>query len=170
MISVSCLKLVCCETDVCFLRVFGFNCGLIHNFDKKQLSIMDEEARIIKKKLNIDDRVEKTAMKEAFITLKDHKENFVNKPTCRLINPSKLEIGKISKQLPGEINRKLVNIKKVNQWKNTSSVLQWFERLTNKSDLAFICFDVVEFYPSISEDLLNRALDFASEHLNISAS
>ena len=44
------------------------------------------------------------------------------------------------------------------------------ERLTNKSDLAFICFDVVEFYPSISEDLLNRALDFASEHLNISAS
>ena len=47
--------------------------------DKKQLSIMDEEARIITKKLNIDDRVEKTAMKEAFITLKDHKENFVNK-------------------------------------------------------------------------------------------
>ena len=138
--------------------------------DKKQLSIMDEEARIITKKLNIDDRVEKTAMKEAFITLKDHKENFVNKPTCRLINPSKPEIGKISKQLLGEINRKLVNIKEVNQWKNTSSVLQWFERLTNKSDLAFICFDVAEFYPSISEDLLNRALDFASEHLNISAS
>ena len=46
--------------------------------DKKQLSIMDEEARIITKKLNIDDRVETTAMKEAFITLKDHKENFLN--------------------------------------------------------------------------------------------
>ena len=88
--------------------------------DKKQLSIMDEEARVITKRLSIDDRVEKTAMKEAFITLKD----FVNKPTCRLINPSKPEIGKISKQLLGEINRKLVNIKEVNQWKNTSSVLQ----------------------------------------------
>ena len=138
--------------------------------DKKQLSIMDEEARIITKKLNIDDRVETTAMKEAFITLKDHKENFLNKPTCRLINRSKPEIGKISKQLLEEINRKLVNINEVNQWKNTSSVLQWFERLTNKSDLAFICFDVVEFYPSISEDRLNRALDFISEHLNISAS
>ena len=105
----------------------------------------------------------------AFITLKDHKENFVNKPTCRLIKPSKPEIGQISKQLVEEINRKLVNIKEVNQWKNISSVLQWFERLANKSDLAFICFDVVEFYPSISEALLNRALDFASEHLNISA-
>ena len=33
----------------------------------------------------------------------------------------------------------------------------------------FICFDVVEFYPSISEALLIRALDFASEHVNISA-
>ena len=138
--------------------------------DKKQLSMIDEEARIITKKLNIDDRVETTAMKEAFITLKDHKQNFINKPTCRLINPSKPEIGQISKQLLEEINRKLVNIKEVNQWKNTSSVPQWFERLANKSDLAFICFDVVEFYPSISEALLNRALDFASEHLIISAS
>ena len=37
---------------------------------------MDEEARIINKKLNIDERVETTEMKEAFITLKGHKENF----------------------------------------------------------------------------------------------
>ena len=86
---------------------------------------MDEEAKIITKNLNIDDRVETTAMKEAFITLKDHKENFENKPTCRLINPSKPEIGRISEKLLGKINRNLVNITKVNQWKNTSSVLQW---------------------------------------------
>ena len=84
-------------------------------------------------------------MKEAFMTLKDHKENFVNKPTCRLINSWKPEIGRISKQLLEEINRKLVNTTKVNQWKNTSSVLQWFERLKDKGDSAFICFDVVEF-------------------------
>ena len=43
------------------------------------------------------------------------------------------------------------------------------QELTNKGDSAFICFDVVEFYPSITEALLNRALDFASEHVNISA-
>ena len=101
--------------------------------DKKQLSMMNEEAKAITKNLNIDDRVETTAMK-------DHKENFVNKPTCRLINPSKPEIGRISKQLLEKINRNLVNIKKVNHWKNTSSVLQWFDRLANKSDLAFICY------------------------------
>jgi len=30
--------------------------------------------------------------------------------------------------------------------------------------LIFICFDFVEFYSSISQDLLNRALDFASAY------
>jgi len=107
-------------------------------------------------------------MKEAFITLKDHKENFANRPTCRLINPSKTEVGRISKQILEEINRELVNATKVNQWKNTSSVLHWYKQLPNKRNSTFICFVVVEFYPSISEALLNRALDFASRHVNIS--
>ena len=56
----------------------------------------------------------------------------------------------------------------MNQWKNTSSVLQWYKRLPNKCDSTFICFDVVEFYPSITEALLTRALDFASEDVTIS--
>ena len=79
--------------------------------DKKQLSKIDEEARIITKKLNIDDQVEPTAMKEASNTLKE------KKPTCRLINPSKPEIGQKNKQILEEINRKFVNITQVNQWK-----------------------------------------------------
>ena len=54
----------------------------------------------------------------------------------------------------------------VNQWKNTSSVLQWYKNLPNKCESAFICFDVVEFYPSITDDLLQRALDFASNYGN----
>ena len=83
--------------------------------DMKQLSNIDDEARTISKVLNIDDRVESMAMKEAFITLKDHKENFANKPTCRLINPSKTEVGRISKQILEEINRKLIDAIKVNQ-------------------------------------------------------
>ena len=115
--------------------------------DIKQLTKIDEKARIITKKLNTDDPVESMAMEEAFITLKDHKENFENKPTCRLINPSKPEIGRISKQILEEINRKLISITKVNQWKNTSSVLQWYKQLANKGDSVFISFDVVEFYP-----------------------
>ena len=103
-----------------------------------------------------------------FITLKDHKDNFENKPTCRLINPSKQEIGKIGKQILDSINKKLLNVTRVNQWKNTSSVLQWFKQLPNKQRCAFITFDVVEFYPSISETLLQRALDFAANYVTIS--
>ena len=48
--------------------------------DIKQISDINNEARSITKVLNIDDRVESMAMKEAFITLKDHKDNFANRP------------------------------------------------------------------------------------------
>ena len=133
-----------------------------------QLNKIDMKAKTITEKLCIDDRVETTATKEAFITLKDHKDNFENKPTCRLINPSKQEIGKISKQILDSINKKLLNVTRVNQWKNTSSVLQWFKHLPNKHRCAFITFDVVEFYPPISETLLQRALDFAANYVTIS--
>ena len=43
------------------------------------------EDKKIASKLDISDRIDTTANKEAFITLKDHKPNFNNKPTCRLI-------------------------------------------------------------------------------------
>ena len=39
------------------------------------------------------------AEKDAFITLKDHKENFQTNPKCRLINPTKTEMGHISKSM-----------------------------------------------------------------------
>lgn len=81
-----------------------------------------------------------------------------------MINPSKQQIGKISKEILENINLKLVDATGVNQWKNTSSVLQWYK---SKCKSAFISFDVVEFYPSITEDLLRRALDFASSYVNI---
>ena len=42
--------------------------------------------------------------REAFISLKDHKENFENNPKCRLINPAKSDSGKISKLILDKIN------------------------------------------------------------------
>ena len=53
-------------------------------------STIELEAKAIAKKLHLDDRINTTAKREAFITLKDHKPNFAN-PTCRLINPAKAE-------------------------------------------------------------------------------
>ena len=44
------------------------------------------------------------ARKNAFVTLKDHKENFDTNPKCRLLNPSKSELGKVSKVVLDRIN------------------------------------------------------------------
>ena len=54
---------------------------------------LDTQSASIAKQLKLEDRIEKLAKNEAFITLKDHKPAFNDHPTCRLINPSKSEIG-----------------------------------------------------------------------------
>ena len=59
-------------------------------------------------------------------------------------------------------------ILKLQQWKNNQSVIKWFNGLSNKQKLSFIQFDMVNFYPSISEALLHNAIEWASEHVNIS--
>ena len=58
------------------------------------MNSIELEAQEIARKLHLEDRVNTTAKQEALITLKDHKPNFANNPTCRLINPVKSEIGK----------------------------------------------------------------------------
>ena len=60
---------------------------------------LTKEDRRIATEFELSDRIYVTAKREAFITLKDHKPNFRNKLTCRLINPCKPELGKVSKQL-----------------------------------------------------------------------
>ena len=105
---------------------------------------------------------------EAFITLKDHKENFVHKPSCRLLNPTKPEIGKVSKQILERIIHIVRQKSGLKQWKNTDSVLNWFRNIEDKSEKAFIIFDIVNFYPSIKSDLLTEALKWARGYCGIS--
>ena len=57
-----------------------------------------KEHQKIVKNLSIDDRVFATQKKNCFVSLKDHKPNFINNPSCRHINPCKPEIRNISKQ------------------------------------------------------------------------
>ena len=59
-----------------------------------------------------------------FITLKDHKENFLNNPTVRLINPAKNELGRINKAILDNINKRLCTSLNINQWKNTTCVIE----------------------------------------------
>ena len=69
------------------------------------------------KQADILDKIEINGTGNSFITLKDHKENFTNHPTTRLINPSKNEIGRISKHILDQINTELVSKLSVNEWK-----------------------------------------------------
>ena len=94
--------------------------------------------------------------REAFISLKDHKENFENNPKCQLINPAKSNSGKISKLILDKVNAHLRTILNVNQWRNTQNVIEWFANIEQKSRHSFISFDIVDFYPSISENLLDQ--------------
>ena len=128
---------------------------------------INEEAKSIATNLGLDDRVESLAKSEAFITLKDHKENFHSKPTCRLINPSKSEIGKISKSILDTINTGLRKILHYNQWKNSGSVIEWFNNIKDKHSCTFTQLDIKEFYPSITPDILDNAVSFAKQHVNI---
>ena len=55
------------------------------------------EAKEIAAGVKLDDRIEYMAKAPAYITLKDHKDNFRSAHPCHLINPSNSEIRKISK-------------------------------------------------------------------------
>ena len=111
---------------------------------------IDREAKKFAKSLGLDERMECYSDQSAFITLKDHKANFKNNTKCRLINPSKSEIGLFSKHYLSSIITVVTEKSDVNQWKNTSTAVKWFENLQNKQKRRFIKFDIADFYPSIT--------------------
>ena len=111
---------------------------------------INREARQITDELEISDRTEPMAQKEAYITIKDHKERFPNDVKCRLINPAKSNIGRISKNILENINRQIRLKYNLNQWRSTRTVIDWFKQIEHKSSCRF---DIVEFYPSISHKL-----------------
>ena len=112
---------------------------------------INREAAVIARRLEIADRVEVYAEKESYVTIKDHKEGFPHRPTCRLINPAKSEIGRISKNIIEGITSRVRGSCKLQQWRDTQSVIKWFKTLPGRDGMSFIKFDIVEFYPSITE-------------------
>ena len=79
----------------------------IRKSEKDTARKINIEAKQIVEQLKLDDRIEQAAEQKAFITLKDHKPNFPNNIKCRLINPAKSNLGKISKQILQKINSKI---------------------------------------------------------------
>ena len=117
--------------------------------------------------MDVDDRLYAFTKRDSFITIKDHKDNFENNTKCRLINPAKSDLGKISKKILTKLVTSLKERTNLNLWKNSDSVIEWFKNLDNKNSLTFIQFDICEFYPSISEKLMKDALNYAKTHTEI---
>jgi hypothetical protein len=60
---------------------------------------INHELKNIANELNIGNRMEPVTQPQAFISLKDHKDGFEYHPKCRLINPAKSDLGKVSKTI-----------------------------------------------------------------------
>ena len=56
----------------------------------------------------------------------------------------------------------------LSQWRNTDTVIDWFKSIRNNHLWQFAVFDIREFYPSITENLLKKALTFAEAHTYLS--
>ena len=93
--------------------------------------------------INLDNRIECIAKIYAFVTSRDHKQNLLSGTPCRLINPCKSELGKISKITLENINKTLIEKLNVNQWKYTETIIHWFKSIEHKSRCFFIQFDVI---------------------------
>ena len=134
-----------------------------------EISKVNSEAATIAKSLDLGDRIEVQSQSEAYITIKDHKEDFPNRIQHRLINPAKTNIGIVSKHLLEKLNSELRLTTSSNQWKDSSSVLTWFKTLKKSSNATFFKFDIENFYPSITEELLEKSLTYASNLVSISS-
>ena len=112
-----------------------------------------------------DKPIERMYENESYVTIKDHKEHFPNK-ICRLINPSKSDIRKISKTMLDKIITSFIN--QCKSVENSTSVIEWYKTIPNKDQYRFIIFDIENVYPSISLELFNETLNFAKTLTDIS--
>lgn len=51
----------------------------------------------------------------------------------------------------------------VNRWQNTTETMEWFNNI-KKNEYMFIQFDISDFYPPITENLLMSAINLAKEY------
>jgi hypothetical protein len=51
---------------------------------------------------------------------------------------------------------------------NTNEVIEWYNKVNNKDSHSFVCFDICEFYPSITDELVIKAIEYAMAYDTIS--
>ena len=135
--------------------------------DKAIESINNEALKLIQQRKIEGKKIPKMEENPAFISIKDHKKDFPTKISCRLINPSKTFMAKISKTILDAANQVIRKKSNLKQWRSTGEVLDWFESIDDKNNKCFIKFDIQNFYPCISRRVLGQALAFARTYTEI---
>ena len=105
--------------------------------DSKVTDHINQELRDISHQHSISNRIDIMSKPNAFVTLKDHKENSPAKMKCRLINPAKSNLGKVSKAILDRINSNIRTKINVDQWKNSHPVIEWFKTIHDKPNHMF---------------------------------
>ena len=129
---------------------------------------INEEAFHLAKSLNIQDRVHKIGRQESYVTVKDHKEDFPARISYRLLNPCKTEIGIVSKCILQRVVSDVKDRTNFQHWGNTAGAIDWFANIQDKKAARFLQFDIESFYPSITQDILLKAIDYARNFSYIS--
>ena len=129
---------------------------------------VNKGAKTLSDGLEISDKVFQLELKQSVITVKDHKPDYMNVTQTRLINPTKSHLGKVAKVKLEQLNNKVRSKAGLVQWKNTDSTIKWFKTLEEKQMLSFLQFDIDSYYPSITPELLDKAINWASQLVPIS--
>ena len=137
-------------TNVCKVKMADFRKLFTSNITKQYKKgkeeakdEIDSKAKQIALRLRLHDRVKQMAKRKAFITLQDHKTIFFTATKCRLINPAKSEIDKISKVILKQLNSNILKATGYQQWRSTKSIIEWFNSIPKKDTCHFLKFDVL---------------------------
>ena len=72
-------------------------------------------------------------------------------------NNESLKIGdRYSKKILERINLRIKNATKLNSSKSTAEVIKW-SKSADRNNSSFTCFDMSNFYPTITEELSKKA-------------
>ena len=102
----------------------------------------------LQKHADILDKIDKNGTFNSCVTLKKHKENFINHPTTRPINPFKNETRRISKHILDQLSAELVSELSESESKNTISVIKLFKNINNKKLYNLLQIEIKIFYRS----------------------
>ena len=112
-------------------------------------------------RLGIADKLEMLQKEDCSLLLKDHKQSFYREKQARLINPIKNQLGVVSKSILDSINTEARAKLEVNQLRSSQDAIDWFTKIKDKTNnKTLLKADIKEFYPSITEKVIKRALEF----------